>query len=276
MSTSRSLWVVAALLVVPVVAFGEDTGAAKREFQRGSTLYRTGQYREAIAAFEAAYKARPNGVVLYNIAQCHEKLGELKDALLYYRRYLEETPKADDRAQVEATIASLEQRVAAKSIQELKVRSSPSGGEVSIDGAPRGKAPLSLKLPVGAHEVQVGLEGYETGHRKVDLTPSAAVELDIALLPKAALSPNRPAAPQKVWTWAALGTAGAALAAGVTFGLLAQQDSKELTTVMHQQSDAERLYQSAKTRSLTANVLYGVSGAAVVAGGALFFVEGGF
>ena len=46
---------------------------------------------------------------------------------------------------------------------------SPSGAAVSIDGDPKGKTPLTLSLPVGAHELSVTRERYATITQTVDV-----------------------------------------------------------------------------------------------------------
>lgn len=244
---------------------------ARKEYERGAQLYRSGQYEEAIAAFRKAYAAQPHPALLFNIGQAQEKLGELEPALESYRGYLQAAPEAQDRGAVETAIASLEQRIAESKIQALRIRSQPERAQVNVDGAPRGETPLELRLPVGEHQVRLTLEGYESAERRVTLTRTSAVELDVTLLKKAP-----PAGPKRTWTWVALGT-GAALAAGAaTVGFLAQQDADNLRNFQHDQEQADALHDGAYTKAVTANILYGAAGAAVVAGGALFFIEGRF
>jgi tetratricopeptide (TPR) repeat protein len=64
-------------------------------------LYEEGRYRAAIERLEAALRIDPDGAELvYNLALLHEKLGDLRDAIAQYRRYLEmeADPKAKARA----------------------------------------------------------------------------------------------------------------------------------------------------------------------------------
>jgi tetratricopeptide (TPR) repeat protein len=72
-------------------------------------LYEEGHYRDAIDRIETALRIDPEGTELvYNLAFLHEKLGNLREAITHYRRYVEmETdPKARSRAQ--ATLRRLE------------------------------------------------------------------------------------------------------------------------------------------------------------------------
>ena len=61
---------------------------AKGWFIEGQQLYKDGRYRDALVAFERAYKlsSRPN--ILRSIAYCHENLGQLREALSVLRDYL--------------------------------------------------------------------------------------------------------------------------------------------------------------------------------------------
>jgi tetratricopeptide (TPR) repeat protein len=73
------------------------------------TLYEQGRYRAAIDRIEAALRLDPEGTELvFNLASLHEKLGDLREAITYYRRYveMESDPKAKARAQ--ATLRRLE------------------------------------------------------------------------------------------------------------------------------------------------------------------------
>lgn len=60
---------------------------------------------------------------------------------------------------------------------ELSVVSHPSGANVSVDGEVRGKTPLTLTLPVGAHEVSIVRERYATITQPVDVPNKLEVTL---------------------------------------------------------------------------------------------------
>lgn len=286
----RTLLAVVAILGVACAGSAradEATAAARSHFREGARLYKQARYREAIAEFQAAYQAKPNGVVLFNIAQCHEKLGELPEAIRNYQEYLREVPNASDRETVEAVIANLQRRQAERSVQKLEVRTEPPGAAVAVDGQARGQTPYSGEHAVGAHQVDVSLSGYVPVSRQVVLTPDAAALLDLTLAreapaaPAEAVStqpPSPPKSPKRVWTWVAAGSAGALLAGAVTMGLMAQANQRALlnTGVHTKPGEADQLYRAATSDATAANALYG--GTAVVGAGAvtLFFVEGSF
>jgi len=61
---------------------------AKGWFINGQHLYKEGRYRDALVAFEAAYRLSERPNILRSIAYCHENLGELQAALSVLRTYL--------------------------------------------------------------------------------------------------------------------------------------------------------------------------------------------
>ena len=66
---------------------GEDDEMARQLFITGQNLYEEGRYRDALAAFETSYRNSSRPAILRSIAYCHEKLGELDQALLVLHRY---------------------------------------------------------------------------------------------------------------------------------------------------------------------------------------------
>jgi hypothetical protein len=103
-----------ALLVAPWAirpARADDTIArARARYSRGEQLFDAGNYRGAITEFSAAEKLAPSPINGFNIALCHERLGEVDQALAGYRAYLRALPDASNRAAVEARIQALEAR----------------------------------------------------------------------------------------------------------------------------------------------------------------------
>jgi len=101
----------AATAAGPTPAEKPSAGAiaqAKERSRRGQSLYDLGRYKEAVDEYEAAYLAAPDAVLLYNLGQCHRKLGNGKEAAMSYRGYLRNHPQAPNRKQVERFIAELE------------------------------------------------------------------------------------------------------------------------------------------------------------------------
>ena len=55
---------------------------------KGTEYLEEGRYKSAIRSFEKAYKTYPHADIYYNLALAHEKDGNKKEAIRYYRRFL--------------------------------------------------------------------------------------------------------------------------------------------------------------------------------------------
>jgi tetratricopeptide (TPR) repeat protein len=100
-----------AILVAPLAigtARADDTAEARQHYQKGKQLFDAGDFRGAMAEFATADRMAPSPLLEFNIALCHERLGEKAEAVRRYRNYLDRVPDAQNRAQVEAKIAALE------------------------------------------------------------------------------------------------------------------------------------------------------------------------
>jgi tetratricopeptide (TPR) repeat protein len=104
----RLLWIVClGVCVVPRVALA-DAASARIHYDRGRTFFEVDEYRKAIAEFKAAHLEKPDPAFLYNIAECYRRLGDVSEALQFYRRFLATAPPDDKtRPVVEQRIVEL-------------------------------------------------------------------------------------------------------------------------------------------------------------------------
>jgi tetratricopeptide (TPR) repeat protein len=93
----------------------EETAASREHFQKGTAFYDLGKYLDAVREFEAAYQAKPDPALLYNLAQSHRLAGNPEQALHFYKTYLRYVPKAPNRAEIEGRITALEKLAEQKS-----------------------------------------------------------------------------------------------------------------------------------------------------------------
>src|SRR5688572_28062146 len=93
LATVLSCCIGASALGAPRLAHADnppgDTTHAVQLNETGSELYAAGNYPAALHAFQRAYAliAEPN--LLFNIAGCHERLGQRRQAIEYYRWFLD-------------------------------------------------------------------------------------------------------------------------------------------------------------------------------------------
>ena len=98
----------AAKAALPAKAPRSAAAEAKAHSNRGTSMYNLGRFSEALSEYEAAYLAVQDPPFLFNIAQCHRKMGKNKEALESYRSYLRVAPEAPNRAEVQKHISELE------------------------------------------------------------------------------------------------------------------------------------------------------------------------
>lgn len=215
---------IAAMLVLgarPALAQSSEGDQAREHYKKGLAAYNLGQYSEAAAEFETAYRLFLDPALLFNIAQAHRMNGELEKALNGYRSYLRTAPAGTrDRAQAEKWRQELEREVAnAKAAAPAAATATTVPTPVS---KPPATGPTTTPMPTPTAESPVTVPPPPT---------SAAPTTALAL---AAPNPGAPAAmptleataPARTddskesnhwWIW---GVAGGAVVAGVITALL--------------------------------------------------------
>ena len=79
---------------------------AKALFAKGNEHYNLGEFVQALDMYRRAYRAKPLAAFLFNIAQCHRKLGQHADAVTMYQSFLAGVPNAENKVLVESLIAA--------------------------------------------------------------------------------------------------------------------------------------------------------------------------
>ena len=181
MCTLRLCVVAALALTLSSTALAQapsaDTARAKELFDNGALLYDEGNYQAAILAFQESYNLSKAPVLLYNIANGYERLGDLKAARDTLNTYRAVAP-AEERAALERRIANLEERLAAPVAAPVVAApvvaapvappaASPASSDVATVAAKPGAGRKALKrgLVIGgavvtAAGVGLGASGY--------------------------------------------------------------------------------------------------------------------
>src|SRR5437764_12941018 len=87
----------AALLFAPAAALADARSDAKRHFREGMSLIAAGQVERGIAELKQAYAIKPHPDVLYDIAKAYVDLGNIDEALGYFRQYVATDPEDKDQ-----------------------------------------------------------------------------------------------------------------------------------------------------------------------------------
>src|SRR3989442_793499 len=106
----RRACALAFILLLPVAALADARADAKRHFREGMSLIAAGQVERGIAELKQAYAIKPHPDVLYDIAKAYVDLGNIDEALGYFRQYVATDP--EDKDQVLRVMQRLQQAIA--------------------------------------------------------------------------------------------------------------------------------------------------------------------
>jgi tetratricopeptide (TPR) repeat protein len=97
MARWKSLAFVALVVLVgqPIDVRADETDEelAKRYYKLGETLYHRSEFEGALKQFKRSYDLSKKAALLFNIARCHESLGQHAEAVAAYEAYLESNPR---------------------------------------------------------------------------------------------------------------------------------------------------------------------------------------
>jgi len=131
----------ALLLLVGGVARADDQKEARSHYERGTSFFDLGKYREAAAEYEKAYELKSVAALLFNLGQAYRLAGDHPAALRAYRVFLRRSPNARERPEVEARIEELQQIVDS----EKRATANPPSGVIRPGTA--GAEPISPDKP---------------------------------------------------------------------------------------------------------------------------------
>ena len=82
-----------------------------QHYQQATRAYDLGKYQEAIDEYQKVYEIDGDPVMLYNIGQAYRLNDQPQESIHFYRRYLQRSPEARNRDDVERKIASQEKLI---------------------------------------------------------------------------------------------------------------------------------------------------------------------
>lgn len=127
-----SVLLIAAFCLSPAGA-SAGTGLAKGYAKEGQQFYEEGRYREAVASFSTAHRLAARPALLFNIAQCHRKLGNFDESAKYYERYLAE----------ETRMSAAQRKVTQQLLAEVRLAQAHED-----EAAARARAEVMAAVPV--------------------------------------------------------------------------------------------------------------------------------
>jgi hypothetical protein len=258
----------------------QQRAQARELYTNGQQLFRQGDFGGAQRAFEEAYRAVPNPVVLLSIAECYVRMEQYQKAIETFRTYLLERANAPDRAQVEAQIQTLQAKPAT-----LSVMSNVTGAVIMIDGQDSGRlTPAELTLSPGEHRLTLTQDGYHATEQIVNVGPGSRDSVHIALVeaPSAPVAEAPPPEPAPVERgprhptpafWTAIGFTGAAVVAGSVLGGLTLKKEKEFNANDGANATEEKK-EKGDRMALFTDVCFGIAGASALTALVVYLTSG--
>src|SRR3954468_20170376 len=118
-----------AVLAAPAV-LADARADAKRHFRDGMSLINAGQIERGIAELKQAYAIKPHPDVLYDIAKAYVDLGNIPEALEYFRQYVATEPA--DKEQVLAVMQRLQAALGSRPAPAAAPTPPPSAQSVDV------------------------------------------------------------------------------------------------------------------------------------------------
>ncbi|HWN69801.1 MAG TPA: tetratricopeptide repeat protein, partial [Haliangium sp.] len=214
--------------------------AARSHYERGRAHHERNEYEQAIREYQLAYDLQPSAALLFNIAQVYLLAGDREKALENYRAYLREEPEGDVAELARQRIEAIEGELAAENLET---------------------PPITERQ--GQDATQDGIQD-----------PDRAAAAPAPAEPQADSAPA--SSPGQGMRWAGLAVAGVGLVGvglGVKFGL----DASDVQDRIESQPEGtpwtfDDLYAEGEAASRNMWISYGVGSAALIAGGALYYL----
>jgi hypothetical protein len=164
---------------------------ARKHYEEGTKAFNLAEFPRAITEFKAAYNAKPDPLLLFNIAQAFRLGGDDAQALLFYKSFLRNMPDAPNRKEVEARIRTLDKAVAEQQRQADQQKKDAAAAAAAttppaVGTTPAALPPASAAVPPSAGG---GSAGANTSTTFLPLHPSSpppAIDLAPSAPPTAA------------------------------------------------------------------------------------------
>jgi hypothetical protein len=242
-----------------------------------------------VKSFKLALELEPSAPLLFNLGQSVAKLGRLSEA----KKYLEEARDLAAKSGPESIV-----KLASSALVELEARmprvtvvlpGAAKGARVDLDGAPFDLTADGSVVEPGQHELSVVADGYQPHRESFSLKEGErrSIQPRLERIQKATVE----AAPQvekkpSLLGPVILGGAGVVALGAATYfyfqvkstdeerrGLWGSSGCPGPSCPNGEPARAAELRKDAESQALLGNVLLGVGAAAVVAGGAWYFLS---
>jgi hypothetical protein len=259
---TRRPWVLALVFSMMLLAFGTKevraqlTSQQKQEihvhYQQATRAYDLGKYQEAVDEYQKVYEIDGDPVMLYNIAQAYRLNDQPQESIHFYRRYLQRSPEARNKEDVERKITAMEKLIEDRRKAAALVAPPPPKAEVK---------PVAVPVPVAP--------------------PPPVVTPPVVVAPPPPPPPPPPSTARRVLGWSMVGVGAASIAVAIVEGIKAKNRGDQITKDQGTPPNAnpwtpelESIQSQGKTANIVA-IVCGIAGTAVAVGGAIVLITNG-
>lgn len=240
-----------------------------------TTLFRDKDYAGALKELERAEPLLEGSDILplvrFNIARCHEELGQPARAVRAYQRYLtlsEEADRRRDRAR-EAI-----QKLEPQAVGTLRIECAQPGTLLRIEGLDQPSRPCPVKIEGvlgGQYPASAVADGFMESRKTIEVQPGRATVFRFDLTPVVkpvteVQTTTRSTEGRSALPWIVIGAGAGAAATGVIFHAMAIDSLDELNNTHESAPGYDSLQSEYEGQRLTTYVTYGVGAALIGAG----------
>ena len=218
---------------------------AKRLFNKAEVHFGTGDFKQALELYTAAFQKKPLPGFHFNIAQCHRNLGNHKQAIFHFKQYLARSKNPSNRTVAEQLLQESE-----RAHEQALAASVPSPEEEP-------PAP-ALDTEVPADLTQPGKENTPTPSSKTESTTEPTD------------SANRKGLPSWAF-WSGVGVTGALLIAGTITGIMTISKGSKFNDPTTDPAELRGLKDDGETLRTVANISFAGAAVAAVSTAVLYF-----
>ena len=256
---TRRPWVLALVFSMMWLVFGTKevraqlTPQQKQEihvhYQQATRAYDLGKYQEAVDEYQKVYEIDGDPVMLYNIAQAYRLNDQPQESIHFYRRYLQRSPEARNKEDVERKITAMEKLIEERRKAAALVAPPPPKPEAKPAAVPEPVLPTPVVTPV-------------------------------VVAPPPSPPPSQRSTTRLVVGWSMVGVGAASIAVAIVEGIKAKNRGDTLTRMSSTTAPPvwtpalESIQSQGKTANIVA-IVCGIAGTAVGVGGAIVLITTG-
>lgn len=189
------------LLPLTLSAQNTNNPRYKAAIQQAKTSKSKGDYKEAAEATRRALSLSKDKKLLFDIALLYEQAKSFREALKYYKAFIDRVPADGRVTDANTRIIALKAKLKGK-YEQVMVTTQPPGAYIYVDdqaNGAQGTSPLQIKLLPGSYMIIAELDGYVMNKQRLTLQEGAAAQVAITLHSENEVAPvtfliNRPGA----------------------------------------------------------------------------------